>query len=201
MRHDRPPGKTGRAPSNVTGQPSIAVARAKPGDAAAAARLIEAAFARDIAPAMSSVGRVAFRLYVTEKALRLRLAQGAVAWCARAARPDGEPTLLGYAELRGRDGSVDGIDHLSLLFVAVDRRGHGIARRLLVTVCRHLRQAQPPVDELTVQAAPGAVPVYERLGFRRQEMAERFMAQPGMPCAMRLQLAGHRHPFGPDHGP
>lgn len=167
---------------------AVTVERARPADATAAARLIEAVFARDIAPGMSSVGRVAFRLFVTEKALRLRLEQGAVAWCARDSASGGAAPLLGYVELRGRDGRVDGIDHLSLLFVAVDHQGRSIATRLLATVVAHLRRAQPPVAELSVQAAPDAVPIYERLGFRTCKLDQSIVEMPGMPLPMRLTL-------------
>lgn len=165
-----------------------AIERARPGDAAAIARLIEAAFARDVAPGMSSVGRVAFRLFVTEKALRLRLARGAVAWCAWHRAPAGDLTLAGYVELRGRDGTVDGIDHLSLLFVGIDHQGRGLARELLATVKHHFRRARPPVVELSVQAAPSAMPVYRRLGFRPLEVPAAVAEQPGMPRPMRLPL-------------
>lgn len=125
------------------------------------ARLIEPGFARFIAPTLGPVGQVAFRLYVTEKALRQRLGQGAVAWCAIEAA-----TVVGFAELRGRDGRPDGIDHLTLLFTAVEQQGRGIARRLLETVTAHLAAADPPVAALTVNASAYALPVYERLGFR-----------------------------------
>jgi ribosomal protein S18 acetylase RimI-like enzyme len=137
-----------------------AVVRASPADAAAIARLIEPGFARFIAPTLGDVGRVAFRLYVTEKALRGRLEQGAVAWCALH-----EATAVGYAELRGRDGRPDGIDHLTLLFTAVAHQGRGIARCLMRTLTAHLLAADPPVAELTVNASAYALPIYQRLGF------------------------------------
>jgi GNAT superfamily N-acetyltransferase len=136
------------------------VVRAAAADAAAIARLIEPGFARFIAPTLGAVGRVAFRLYVTEKALRTRLQQGAVAWCALH-----EATAVGYAELRGRDGRPDGIDHLTLLFTAVEHQGQGIARCLMRTVRAHLAAADPPVGELTVNASAHALPIYARLGF------------------------------------
>ncbi len=140
---------------------ALRLIRAEPGDARAIARLIEPGFARFIAPTLSLVGQVAFRMYVTEKALRCRLQEGAVAWCALEAA-----AVVGYAELRGRDGRPDGVDHLTLLFTAVEHQGRGIARRLLETVTAHLRAADPPVDALTVNASAHALPAYQRLGFR-----------------------------------
>lgn len=143
--------------------------RARAADAAAVARLIEPGFARFIAPDLGSAGRVAFRLYVTEKSLRIRLAQGVVAWCALPAT--GGPPLLGYAELRGPAGRPSGTDHLSLLFTAVEYQGRGIARTLLEAVTDHLANAEPAVTALTVNASAHAVPIYERLGFRPTEPA------------------------------
>jgi GNAT superfamily N-acetyltransferase len=149
----------------------LVVRRADIADARAVARLIEPAFVRFIAPSLSTVGQVAFRLYVTEKALRARLREGAVAWCAMSGDDAGP---YGYAELRGSDGSTGGIDHLTLLFTSVDHQGRGIARRLLDTIVAHLRRTEPPVATLTVNASAYALPIYERLGFvRSSDAAER----------------------------
>ena len=159
----------------------LRIARARAGEAGAIARLIEPAFARFIAPDLGEVGRVAFRLYVTEKALRRRLADGAVGFRAGL----GE-ALVGYAELRGRDGRVDGIDHLTLLFVAVDLQGRGIARRLLDVVIDHLAAARPPIADLTVNASAYAVPIYRSLGFR--VTGEAGESQGVVATPMRLEL-------------
>jgi GNAT superfamily N-acetyltransferase len=151
----------------------IEVRRATIADAAAVARLIEPGFVRHIAPTLSIVGRVAFRMYVTEKALRARLGAGAVAWCAVAAASaghsdsDDQGAIVGYAELRGSDGAAGGIDHLSLLFSAVTRHRQGIARQLLDTIVRHRRSTTPGAGRLTVNASAFALPIYERLGFVR----------------------------------
>lgn len=176
------------------------VRRADIADARAVARLIEPAFVRHIAPTLSTVGQVAFRLYVTEKALRDRLGVGAVAWCAT---PDQGAGLLGYAELRGRDGAADGIDHLTLLFTAVEHQGQGIARRLLAAVISHLAAADPPVTSLTVNASAYAVPIYQRLGFVRSAAATEFDGIVATP--MRLAVAapspsaGTGTPLGSPH--
>jgi ribosomal protein S18 acetylase RimI-like enzyme len=169
-------------------EPAVAPAirRAAIGDARAVARLIEPAFARHIAPTLGLAGQVAFRMYVTEKALRERLGNGASAWCA-SAEPD-RASLLGYAELRGPAGRPAGADHLTLLFVAVEHQGRGVARRLLAAVADHLRLQQPPVHTLTVNASAYARPIYERLGFRSAGEAATLDAISATP--MRLDLAG-----------
>jgi GNAT superfamily N-acetyltransferase len=165
----------------------LVVRRAEVADARAVARLIEPAFVRFIAPSLSTVGQVAFRLYVTDKALRARLRDGAVAWCA-VSRDDAE--LRGYAELRGSDGSTGGSDHLTLLFTGVEHQGRGIARRLLEVAVTHLRLAEPPVEALTVNASAYALPIYERLGFVRTSDAAEFDGIAATP--MRFTLSQSR---------
>ena len=180
---------------------AIRIVRARPADSAALARMIDESFARFVAPSLGNVTRVAIRLFMTERALRKRLEQGCVGWCAVMTTANGSPAPVGaepvgYAELRGRDGRVDGIDHLSLLFTAVDRQGQGIARRLMRVVEAHLLQADPPVRELTVHASEYAVPIYERLGFAKVSPDGTLAGAPGLPQPMRRLLAGGvpRHP-------
>ncbi len=162
----------------------LRIARARVRDAGAIARLIEPAFARYIAPDLGDVGRVAFRLYVTEKAIRRRLADGATGF--RASLGEG---LVGYAELRGRDGRLDGLDHLTLLFVAVDLQGRGIARRLLDAVIGQLAAAEPPARDLTVNASAYAVPIYRRLGFRETGGADEYQGVVSTPMRLELEPA------------
>ena len=137
--------------------------RATAADARGVARLIEPGFARFVASDFGIAGQVAFRMYVTERALRERLGAGAIAWCAETC--EDEPALVGYAELRGPAGRPSGTLHLTLLFTHVDWHGHGIARRLLGAVTEHLLAADPPVHRLTVNASAYARPIYARLGF------------------------------------
>lgn len=177
------------APARESSTTRIEISRATVADAPAAARLIEAAFARFIAPDLGPVGCVAFRLYVTERALRERLGAGTIAWCARSRNAGTDAgSLIGYAELRGLDGKPGGIDHLSLLFTAVDHQKEGIGRRLLATVKTHLRQAEPPVDTLTVHASRYAVAAYARLGFRAEAVNPALEGASGLPQPMRLDL-------------
>lgn len=165
----------------------IAVRRARSAEAAAIAQLIEPAFARFIACELGSVDRVAFRLYNTEKALRIRLALGVVAWCAEL--ETGDPRLVGYAELHGPAGRPPGTDHLSLLFTAVEHQGRGIARALLGAVTAHLQSLEPLVTVLTVNASAYAVPIYERLGFRPTTPTEPLDAVAATPMRLALKPA------------
>jgi GNAT superfamily N-acetyltransferase len=182
--------------SKSTPADGLVVRRADLVDAGAVARLIEPAFVRFIAPSLSTVGQVAFRLYVTETALRARLRDGAVAWCAVV---PGEARPCGYAELRGRDGAADGIDHLTLLFTSVEHQGKGIARRLLAAVLAHLRSAEPPVRALTVNASAYALPIYERLGFVRTSDAAEFDGIAATPMRLALPPSPPGCPAAPGH--
>ncbi|MFO1067818.1 MAG: GNAT family N-acetyltransferase [Geminicoccaceae bacterium] len=137
-----------------------AVRLAEPGDLAAVARLVEAGFARHIAPGYDAVGRVAFRMYAAERALAERLAGGTLALVA-----ERDGTVLGYAEVQGRGRVLTGRDHLSLLFVALQQQRRGIGRLLLDDIrCRLAALPDPPAD-LTVHSAPNAVGAYARYGF------------------------------------
>jgi GNAT superfamily N-acetyltransferase len=151
------------------------------------ARLIEAGFAASIAPGYDAVGRVAFRMYAHERAIQARLTGGALGLVAEAA---GE--VVGYAELQGAGRALRGRDHLSLLFVAPDRQRQGVARRLLAGAVARLRLLRDTPPALTVNAAPGALPAYRRLGFVAtgpEAVIDGIRAVP-----MRLPLAGSAEP-------
>lgn len=124
------------------------------------ARLIEAGFAASIAHDYDAAGRVAFRMYAHERAIYARLVEGALGLVAEAA---GE--VVGYAELQGAGRVLAGRDHLSLLFVASEWQRRGVARRLLAGAVARLRRLRDTPTALTVNAAPGALPAYRRLGF------------------------------------
>ncbi len=156
-------------------------------DLAAVARLIEAGFVTSIAPGYDVVGRVAFRMYAHERAIRARLAAGALGLVAEVA---GE--VVGYAELQGAGGALGGRDHLSLLFVAPDRQRQGVARRLLAKAVARLRLMPQPPPALTVNADPGALSAYRRLGFVAtgpEAVIDGIRAVP-----MRLPLGGSAEP-------
>lgn len=58
--------------------------------------------------------------------------------------------------------------HISLLFVDAKMQKQGIGRKLVEYAGRYIREDLPvPRFELTVNAAPGAIPFYERIGFTK----------------------------------
>jgi GNAT superfamily N-acetyltransferase len=139
----------------------VQVRRAVVADVAAIAALIEAAFAHAIAADFDPAGRVAFRMYAAERAIRERLRVGALGLVASI----GEE-IVGYAEVQGAGRVLAGRDHLSLLFTDVAWQRQGVGRALLAAVTKRLGRLPAPPHNLTVHAAPAAVPAYLRLGFR-----------------------------------
>jgi GNAT superfamily N-acetyltransferase len=138
----------------------LTIRRAERDDLAAAAALIEAAFAAGVAPDYDIAGRVAFRMYAHERAIWSRLDGGAFGLVACMAAE-----VVGYAELQGPNRELSGRDHLSLLFVAPAWQRRGIARRLIADIGVRLSCLPRAPERLTVNAAPGAVAAYLRLGF------------------------------------
>ena len=68
--------------------------------------------------------------------------------------------IIGVIEIRNNR-------HVSLLFVASDFHRQGIARQLWDRAFQKSRDTDPAVREFTVNSSPYAVPIYEKLGFRR----------------------------------
>lgn len=138
----------------------IEVAIAEAATLRAVSTLVAAAFERSIARDLGSVGRVAFRMYITEPSIAARLAGGALGLVAREAG-----VVIGYAEIQGRKRGLRGRDHLSLLFVEPSRQRRGVGRVLLRDVVRRLAELPEPPSDLTVHAAPASVGAYLRMGF------------------------------------
>jgi GNAT superfamily N-acetyltransferase len=68
--------------------------------------------------------------------------------------------LVGILEIRRPD-------HISMLFVSSQYQQHGIATRLFTKAVEICLQQLPTLKAITVNSSPNAVPIYERLGFRR----------------------------------
>ena len=79
-----------------------------------------------------------------------------------------------FGEIHGRRESVALFSHvLSSLTVAVhpDRQGLGIGSKLFETLIDHARAMDPPILRIELAAGagnPGAVRLYERLGFQHE---------------------------------
>ena len=68
--------------------------------------------------------------------------------------------IVGVIEMRGHN-------HVSLLFVAPEFQRRGIAKELLRRALQICRANEPRLSEISVNSSSYAVPIYERLGFRR----------------------------------
>lgn len=115
--------------------------------------LIQTAFDRFIAPGFKNEGIQYFRRFIRSADLKERLALGSVILAAKW----GEQ-LAGMIEIR--DG-----DHIALLFTAERFQRQGVARNLLQAALDRCLQRRPGQAKITVNAAPSAVMIYERLGF------------------------------------
>jgi GNAT superfamily N-acetyltransferase len=106
-------------------------------------------FDRFIAPDQPKDGCAMFHRFAQPGALLRRHRTHYTSWAA----VDG-PRIVGLLHIHAHN-------HLSLLFVAPDRQGKGIARQLLRTAA----DAGDLVAPITVNASPNAVRFYAMLGF------------------------------------
>lgn len=56
--------------------------------------------------------------------------------------------------------------HITLFFVDGDHQGEGVGRELLKRALEICRGRDPKIKKATVNSAPNAIEIYERLGFR-----------------------------------
>ncbi|MFP4309867.1 MAG: GNAT family N-acetyltransferase [Desulfococcaceae bacterium] len=118
--------------------------------------LVGRAFDRDVAPLYDAKGIYNFRIFSSTGAMALRAANRH--W-ALVAELDGEPA--GVLEVREDR-------HISMFFVDPSRQGMGVGRRLFEAAVARCRKRNPGLTRLTVCSSPNAVPVYARLGFRKE---------------------------------
>ena len=124
-----------------------------PSEETDACNLVNRVFNQFIATYYTTQGMQEFQKYANPAAMRQRLLDGNLVLVAAALHE-----IVGVIEMRGHS-------HVSLLFVDQAYQGQGISKELLhwaLTICR---QHHPLLTEVTVNASPNAVPVYERLGF------------------------------------
>ncbi len=121
----------------------------------AAAALVGAVFGKYVGPGYTDEGKNNFLSFVEPNVIARRLAERSFMLVAVLA---GE--LAGVVEVR--DNS-----HITLLFVREEYHRRGVARRLAEEALGRAMFARCCLDRLTVHSSLFAVPVYERLGFRR----------------------------------
>jgi len=117
-----------------------------------ARQLVQDVFADCVAPDFSAQGRTAFEDFLSRSAFSRRPGRG----FAIAARRD--DALVGVIEV------VDG-GHVALFFVSGPCRGKGVGKTLMRMAVERCRAAGSDCAQMTVNASPGSVGGYARMGF------------------------------------
>lgn len=108
-----------------------------------------------VAPEYSSEGVQEFHRYIQPSAFRARAQTNHFSLISLE-----QDKVVGVIEMRGHN-------HVSLLFVAPEFQRRGIAKELLRRALQICRANEPRLSEISVNSSSYAVPIYERLGFRR----------------------------------
>jgi GNAT superfamily N-acetyltransferase len=112
------------------------------------------AFWLDIAPLLRPLGIATLQIFFSPEALHRRLAQDHFILVAELAQ-----RLLGMVDVR--QGK-----HITSLFVDPPYQRKGVGRALLQAALNCMRQVNPDLQEITVNASPNAVQAYENFGFQ-----------------------------------
>jgi GNAT superfamily N-acetyltransferase len=115
--------------------------------------LIGRVFDAFVAPEYSVEGVQEFYRYIQSGAFQERLQNNHFGLIAIAQKP-----VVGMLEMRN-------CSHLSLMFVAVEFQGQGIAKELLRQSLQICQAQVQGLSEISVHSSPYAVPLYERMGF------------------------------------
>lgn len=129
----------------------------QPGEEGIIQDLIMDGFHRFIAPGYSQEGIDTFSQYVRAGCILQRASEGHIMLVAA-----DDDTIAGIMEIRA-------FGHISLFFVREQYQRRGLARRLLHAALDLCYAHDPAPIELTVNASPYAVKIYEKLGFRPLE--------------------------------
>lgn len=133
-------------------------------------------FERHIAQDFSLRSQIGIRQYLSPESMQARFG---VCHFSLVCRGPAD-AVIGIIEIRDHS-------HICLLFVDEAYQQQGIARTLVNLALERCREHSPNLEQITVRAAPCAIPVYERLGFDpHPEMDEPDSAA----RAMRLGLTG-----------
>ncbi|MDF0590484.1 GNAT family N-acetyltransferase [Candidatus Methanocrinis natronophilus] len=87
--------------------------------------------------------------------------------------------IIGMIEVR-EDG------HVALFFLEGEHQGMGVEGELFRRGIAAARIINPSISKATVRSSPNAVPIYERLGFRRLEGLEGEGSIPSIPMVLDL---------------
>lgn len=117
--------------------------------------LVRTVFDQFEAPDYSSEGVAEFYKYIQVDAMASRISKNHFGLLALK-----NSDILGMIEIRD-------FEHISLLFVDSDFQGQGIGKKLWIETCKKCIKSKGEVGSFTVNSSPFAVPIYEKLGFRK----------------------------------
>jgi len=117
--------------------------------------LVTRVFNEFVAPEYSSKGVQEFHCYIQPSAFRARAQTNHFSLITLE-----QDKVVGVIEMRDHN-------HIALLFVAPEFQRRGIAKELLHRALQICRANEPRLWEISVNSSSYAVPIYERLGFRR----------------------------------
>jgi GNAT superfamily N-acetyltransferase len=115
--------------------------------------LVERVFHDNVAQLFSDEGVKEFMKYCTVDEMTKRMELGAVSMAARSAG-----RMVGLAHV------VD-LSHIAWFFVDTALHGKGVGRSLFDAALTAVRERNPNLKRLTVNASPNSIGFYERLGF------------------------------------
>jgi GNAT superfamily N-acetyltransferase len=118
-------------------------------------QLVNDVFNEFVAPTYSTEGVKEFTKYIDPDLIRDRMKHGNFIFVCLYNR-----TIIGAIEIRSNN-------HLALLFVKSQYHKLGIAKKLLKLAIEKCRQEEGTIDTIDVHSSPNAVPIYEKLGFRK----------------------------------
>lgn len=136
--------------------------------------LVSGVFEEFVASGLSAEGRGEFYSYADPHLLLRRSRWNSSVHLAIA---DGE--IIGMIEVR-EDG------HVALFFVLGDHQGKGFGGELFRRGIAAARIRNPGISKASVRSSPNAVPIYERLGFRRLEGLEGEGSIPTIPMVLDM---------------
>jgi GNAT superfamily N-acetyltransferase len=143
---------------------------------------IQRVFHEFVAPDLLPGGVEHFLSHITPGALVARLAEGELILLAELTGDSGGAQVLtGVTAIRKGP-------HISLLFVAPEHQGRGIARRLLDAGIAQCRQTGPQNPRITVNSSIYAFEIYKRLGFEQTKEEQQLNGIRFIPMAKKLNL-------------
>lgn len=125
----------------------------EPGDEYRVHALVRQVYDEFVAPDYTDEGNCTFYAWIAPARIAERQRIQTCLWMALVA-----DRVVGVLEIRNEN-------HLCLLFVNRQCQGQGIAKKLFAVACDEMLYRNPQLKEVTVNASPYAVRVYERLGF------------------------------------